>query len=146
MSWQEETLEFQKGIGYAFAPHNLHPASPIMAIYDVYQDPTDPYSWGYLTGSAVSVAPFRVNPSGKRTEWTSMATFAYVLATKGGGSAALVVPMLASQVIDLQVKAGQHIGSGGTKDKDMYVGLRSYEENAKTLGFNLIYQPGGIQI
>ena len=57
MTSSEEMLEFQKGIAYAFLPHNFHPLSPLSAGYDVYKDPTDPFAWGYMTGSALTMAP-----------------------------------------------------------------------------------------
>ena len=143
MAWQDEALEFEKGMAYSFAPHNFHPLSPIGGIYGVYENPTDPFAWGYMTGTTISMVPFRVNPSGRKNELTTMSSFLYVTATKGGGALALALPMAASQIIDLQVKAGKHIASGGTKGKDMYTGSRRYEESAKTLGYNLTYQPGG---
>ena len=136
-------LEFQTGMAYAFAPHNFHPLSPVDAGIQVYQEPTDPFAWGYLTGATISVTPFAINPSGRKTEWTSISAFVYLNATKGGGATALALPMAASQIVDLQVKAGEHIASGGTKGKDMYTGSRRYEESAKTLGYSLVYQPGG---
>ena len=142
----DEMLEFQTGMAYAFAPHNFHPLSPIDAGIQVYQDPSDPFAWGYLTGATISVTPFAINPSGRKTEWTSISAFVYLNATKGGGAMALALPMAASQIIDLQVKAGKHIASGGTQGKDMYTGSRRYEESAKTSGYSLSYQPGGIVI
>ena len=139
----DEMLEFQTGMAYAFAPHNFHPLSPVDAGFQVYEDPTDPFAWGYLTGSTITVVPFTVNPSGRKRELTSIAAFVYLNATKGGGATALAIPMAASQIIDLQVKAGKHIASGGTKGKDMYTGSRRYEESAESLGYSLVYQPGG---
>lgn len=139
----DEMLEFQTGMAYAFAPHNFHPLSPVDAGIQVYEDPSDPFAWGYLTGATISVVPFAINPSGRKTEWTSISAFVYLNATKGGGATALAVPMAASQIIDLQVKAGKHIASGGTQGKDMYTGSRRYEDTAEDQGHNLVWTGGG---
>ncbi|AXQ65347.1 MAG: hypothetical protein [Circular genetic element sp.] len=137
MSWEDEMLEFEKGWAYAYAPHNLHPLSPIGASIDFINDPTDPYAAGYLTGSLLTNIPVRTGGS-----YASFSTLVWMLTTKVS-TPALAVPMAASAAIDLQVRAGKHIASGGTKGKDMYTGSRRYEESAKTLGYTLSYQPGG---
>lgn len=61
------------------------------------------------------------------------------------------VPMpLAARValyaVDLQVQAGIAIAEGKVAGKDQYTGQRSAKENAEALGYNLIYQPGGMKI
>jgi hypothetical protein len=137
MSWQDEMLMWEAGFAYAYAPHNLHPISPLGAFYDFIQDPTDPYSAGYLTGTITSNIPVR---TGGR--YASFSTLVWVLTTKVS-TPVLAIPVAASAVVDLQVRAGKHIASGGTKGKDMYTGSRRYEESAKELGYTLSYQPGG---
>jgi len=137
VAWQDEMFEWEKGFAYAYAPHNLHPLSPLGATYDFIQDPTDPYSAGYLTGTVAANIPVRTGGS-----YASFSTLVWILTTKVS-TPALAVPMAASAVIDLQVRAGKHIASGGTKGKDMYEGSRRYEESARTSGYTLQYQPGG---
>lgn len=128
MSWEDEMLEFEAGWAYAFAPHNLHPLSPISAGYNFIQDPTDPFTAGYLTGSLITNIPVRSGGS-----YASFSTLVWMLTTKVS-TPALAIPMAASAVIDLQVRAGKHIASGGTKGKDMYTGSRRYEDTAKKQG------------
>ena len=140
MAWQDEMLMWEAGFAYAYAPHNLHPISPIGATWDFIQDPTDPYAAGYLTGTITSNIPVRTGGS-----YASFSTLVWMLTTKVS-TPALAIPMTASAVIDAQVRAGKHIASGGTKGKDMYTGSRRYEESAKTSGYTLSYQPGGIKI
>lgn len=48
--------------------------------------------------------------------------------------------------IELQVEAGQAIAAGEVTGKYQYVGQESAYVNAQDFGYNLIYQPGGIQI
>jgi hypothetical protein len=48
--------------------------------------------------------------------------------------------------IELQVKAGQAIAAGEIAGMSQYTGQAAAAERAKSLGMNLIYQPGGIQI
>lgn len=48
--------------------------------------------------------------------------------------------------IQLQVEAGQAIAAGEVAGKSQYTGQASQLERAKSLGMNLIYQPGGIQV
>ena len=48
--------------------------------------------------------------------------------------------------IQLQVEAGQAIASGKVAGKSQYTGQAATAERARTLGMNLIYQPGGIQV
>jgi hypothetical protein len=48
--------------------------------------------------------------------------------------------------IELQVKAGQAIAAGEVAGMSQYTGQSAYAERAKSLGMNLIYQPGGIQV
>jgi len=137
LAWQDEMLMWEAGFAYAYAPHNLHPISPIGATYDFIQDPTDPYTAGYLTGTITSNMPVRTGGS-----YASFSTLVWMLTTKVN-TPALAIPIAASAVIDAQVRAGKHIAEGGTKGKDMYTGSRRYEESAKELGYTLLYQPGG---
>jgi hypothetical protein len=48
--------------------------------------------------------------------------------------------------LQLQVEAGQAIARGEVAGKSQYTGQARAEESARSLGFNLIYQPGGIQV
>ena len=48
--------------------------------------------------------------------------------------------------IQLQVEAGQTIAAGEVAGKSQYTGQAAQVERAKSLGMNLIYQPGGIQV
>lgn len=48
--------------------------------------------------------------------------------------------------VQLQVKAGQAIARGEVAGKSQYIGQARAVESAQSLGFNLIYQPGGIQV
>ena len=48
--------------------------------------------------------------------------------------------------IELQYEAGQAIAQGEVADKFQYTGQAAQAERARSLGMNLIYQPGGIQI
>ena len=48
--------------------------------------------------------------------------------------------------IQLQVEAGQAIAAGEVAGKTQYTGQAAAAERAKSLGMNLIYQPGGIQV
>ena len=48
--------------------------------------------------------------------------------------------------IQLQVEAGQTIAAGDVAGKSQYTGQAAQAERAKSLGMNLIYQPGGIQV
>ena len=48
--------------------------------------------------------------------------------------------------IQVQVEAGGAIARGEVAGKSQYIGQAGQEERARSLGFNLIYQPGGIQI
>ena len=48
--------------------------------------------------------------------------------------------------VDLQIEAGQAIARGDVAGKSQYTGQAARAENARSLGMNLIYQPGGIQI
>ena len=137
MAWQDEMLAWEAGFAYAYAPHNLHPISPIGAAADFISNPTDPYASGYLTGTITSNIPVRTGGS-----YASFSTLVWMLTTKVS-TPALAIPMAASATIDATIRAGKHIASGGTKGKDMYTGSRRYEESAKTVGYNFVYQPGG---
>ena len=46
----------------------------------------------------------------------------------------------------LQVEAGQAIAEGKVAGKSQYTGQSAAAERARSLGMNLIYQPGGIQV
>lgn len=48
--------------------------------------------------------------------------------------------------IELQYDAGVTIAAGEVAGKSQYTGQDRAEENAARLGFNLIYQPGGMKI
>lgn len=48
--------------------------------------------------------------------------------------------------VELQVKAGQAIAAGEVEGKSQYTGQAAAAERARSLGMNLIYQPGGIQV
>ena len=48
--------------------------------------------------------------------------------------------------IQLQVEAGQAIAAGEVVGKTQYTGQAAVAERARSLGMNLIYQPGGIQV
>jgi hypothetical protein len=48
--------------------------------------------------------------------------------------------------IQLQVEAGQTIAAGEVAGKSQYTGQAAQAERARSLGMNLIYQPGGIQV
>ena len=48
--------------------------------------------------------------------------------------------------VQLQVEAGQTIARGEVAGKSQYTGQARAEESARSLGYNLIYQPGGIQV
>ena len=48
--------------------------------------------------------------------------------------------------IELQVEAGQAIQQGVVAGKSQYTGQAAQAERARSLGMNLIYQPGGILV
>jgi len=48
--------------------------------------------------------------------------------------------------IQLQYEAGQLIAAGKVAGKSQYTGQAAQAERARSLGMNLIYQPGGIQV
>ena len=48
--------------------------------------------------------------------------------------------------IELQVEAGEAIAGGTVAGKSQYTGQAAQAERARSLGMNLIYQPGGIQV
>jgi len=48
--------------------------------------------------------------------------------------------------IELQYDAGQAIAAGEVAGKSQYTGQAAAAERARSLGMNLIYQPGGIQV
>lgn len=48
--------------------------------------------------------------------------------------------------VELQVEAGQTIAAGEVAGKSQYTGQAATLERAESLGMNLIYQPGGIQV
>ena len=48
--------------------------------------------------------------------------------------------------IELQYDAGAAISAGEVAGKSQYTGQDAAAERAKSLGMNLIYQPGGIQV
>jgi hypothetical protein len=53
---------------------------------------------------------------------------------------------LALAAIELQYEAGLIIARGDVAGKDQYTGQTAAKEQAQTFGYNLVYQPGGIQI
>ena len=48
--------------------------------------------------------------------------------------------------IELQYEAGAAISAGEVAGKSQYTGQAAAAERARSLGMNLIYQPGGIQV
>jgi hypothetical protein len=57
------------------------------------------------------------------------------------------LPMrLGLYAIQLQYEAGAAIASGEVAGKSQYTGQTAQAERARSLGMNLIYQPGGIQV
>ena len=46
----------------------------------------------------------------------------------------------------LQYDAGEAIAAGQVAGKFQYTGQAAYRDNASTLGFNLMYQPGGMKV
>lgn len=48
--------------------------------------------------------------------------------------------------IELQYESGQAIARGDVMGKSQYTGQAAVAERARSLGMNLIYQPGGIQV
>ena len=48
--------------------------------------------------------------------------------------------------IELQYDAGSAISAGEVAGKSQYIGQAAAAERAGSLGMNLIYQPGGIQV
>jgi len=48
--------------------------------------------------------------------------------------------------VDLQIEAGQAIARGDVAGKSQYTGQAGAADRARSLGMNLIYQPGGIQV
>jgi len=53
---------------------------------------------------------------------------------------------IAARVIQLQYEAGVLIQEGAVAGKNQYTGQQGAKDNAKNLGYNLTYQPGGIKI
>lgn len=47
---------------------------------------------------------------------------------------------------ELQFEAGQVIAAGDIAGTDQYTGQRAAEERARSLGLNLMYQPGGMKV
>lgn len=61
----------------------------------------------------------------------------------------LPVPLpvrLGAYAVELQYKAGTAIAEGKVAGKSQYIGQAASAERARSLGMNLIYQPGGIQV
>jgi len=52
----------------------------------------------------------------------------------------------AAGLVKLQLEAGKIIASGGVAGMYQYTGQDAQAERAQSLGMNLIYQPGGIQV
>ena len=48
--------------------------------------------------------------------------------------------------VQLQYEAGRTIAAGEVAGKSQYTGQSRQAENASRLGFNLMYQPGGMKI
>ena len=53
---------------------------------------------------------------------------------------------VAAGLVKLQIEAGEIIASGGVAGMYQYTGQAAQAERAQSLGMNLIYQPGGIQV
>ena len=64
----------------------------------------------------------------------------------GTGSPIPLPVRLGLFAIQLQVEAGQAIAQGDVMGKSQYTGQAAQAERARSLGMNLIYQPGGIQV
>lgn len=61
----------------------------------------------------------------------------------------LPVPLpvrIGAYAVELQVDAGAAIAAGEVAGKPQYTGQARAEANAANLGYNLIYQPGGMKI
>jgi hypothetical protein len=61
----------------------------------------------------------------------------------------LPVPLpvrFAAYAVQLQYEAGQAIAAGAVESKYQYTGQGRYASTAQDLGYNLMYQPGGIKI
>ena len=61
----------------------------------------------------------------------------------------LPVPLpvrFAAYAVELQIAAGEAIAEGEVAGKSQYTGQAAAAERANSLGMNLIYQPGGIQV
>ena len=59
----------------------------------------------------------------------------------------LPVPVrLALYSVQLQYDAGVSIAAGEVAGKSQYTGQAKAAENASRLGFNLMYQPGGMKV
>lgn len=53
---------------------------------------------------------------------------------------------IALGVVQLQYKAGEAIAKGDVAGMYQYTGQAAAAERAASLGFNLMYQPGGIKV
>jgi len=53
---------------------------------------------------------------------------------------------VATYAVELQIEAGLAIQEGKVQGKNQYTGMSKAADNAETLGYNLIYQPGGMKI
>lgn len=61
----------------------------------------------------------------------------------------LPVPLpvrFAAYSVELQVEAGKAIAAGKVAGKSQYTGQERQLDNASNLGYNLMYQPGGMKI
>ena len=53
---------------------------------------------------------------------------------------------VATYAVELQIEAGLAIQEGKVEGKNQYTGMTRAKDNAEVLGYNLIYQPGGMKI
>lgn len=61
----------------------------------------------------------------------------------------LPVPLplrFAAYAVELQIEAGEAIAEGKVAGKSQYTGQQRQLDNAMNLGYNLMYQPGGMKI
>ena len=49
-------------------------------------------------------------------------------------------------IVQLQIAAGESIASGEVEGKSQYTGQAAAADRATFLGFNLMYQPGGMKV
>lgn len=63
--------------------------------------------------------------------------------------AGLPIPLplrVAAGIVKVQYEAGEIIASGKVAGMDQYTGQAIADDRARMLGFNLMYQPGGMKV